>query len=93
MRYSICAIIRRIFAFYLEDGKYNAVVLEHALKDALGLDPIFGPVTSGPSGVRFAVTTTTISDATLCLISNYNGEGQHEKDSRRLNSSKWTLGL
>ena len=81
MRYSICAIIRRIFAFCFEDGKYNATVLEDTLKEALGLGSILGPVRSGPSGMRFAVTATTISDATLCLISNYNGEGQHEKDS------------
>jgi hypothetical protein len=76
MGYSICAIIRRILAFYLEDGKYDATVLEGALKEALGLDPIFGPMRSRPSGMRFAVTATTISDATLCLISNYNGEGK-----------------
>jgi hypothetical protein len=85
MGYSICAIIRRIFAFYLEDGKYNATVLEDALKEALGLDPMFGPTRFGPSGMRFAVTATTISDATLCLISNYNGEGQYGKDSSKVN--------
>ncbi|KAF4626431.1 hypothetical protein G7Y89_g11725 [Cudoniella acicularis] len=38
---SICAIVRRIFAFYLEDGKYNASVLEDALKEALGLGPLW----------------------------------------------------
>ncbi|KAH6675990.1 acyl transferase/acyl hydrolase/lysophospholipase [Halenospora varia] len=81
-RVSICAIVRRIFAFYLEDGKYNASVLEDALKEALGLGPLFGPARLGPSGMRYAVTATTISDATLCLISNYNGEGQNCKDSR-----------
>ena len=74
-------MIRRIFALYLEDGKYKAGVLEDALKEALGLGPIFGPMRSGASGMRFAVTATTISDATLCLISNYNGEGQHDKGS------------
>jgi hypothetical protein len=84
MGYSICAIIRRIFAFYIEDGKYNATVLEDALKEALGLGPMFGPTRFGPSGMRFAVTATTISDATLCLISNYNGEGQHGKDSSKV---------
>ncbi len=70
--------------FYLEDSKYNANVLEDALKDTLGLDPMFRPVKSGLSGIRFAVTVTIISDITLCLISNYNGEGQYRKDSSRL---------
>ena len=87
--YSICAILRRIFAFFLRDGKYNAAVLEDALKEALGLGPIFGPVRLGPSGMKFAVTATTISDATLCLISNYNGEGEN---SSRLGVSRSILG-
>jgi hypothetical protein len=85
-------MIRRIFAFYREDGKYNAAVLEDALKDALGSGPLFGPVTLGSSGVRYAVTATTISDATLCLISNYNGEDQDNKNSSRLAISRSTLG-
>ncbi|KAH9204666.1 acyl transferase/acyl hydrolase/lysophospholipase [Leptodontidium sp. 2 PMI_412] len=82
VRHSICATIRRLFAFYLEDGKYKAAVLEDALKEALGLDPVFGPTSLGSSGMKYAVTATTISDATLCLISNYNGEGHYGKDSR-----------
>ncbi|KAH6662700.1 hypothetical protein B0J14DRAFT_570857 [Halenospora varia] len=80
---TIGLFVRRIFAFYLEDGKYNASVLEDALKEALGLGPLFGPARLGPSGMRYAVTATMISDATLCLISNYNGKGQHCKDSRQ----------
>lgn len=63
-------MIRRIFAFYREDGKYDVAILEDALKEALGLGPTFGPRSSG---MKYAATATTISDATLCLISNYNG--------------------
>lgn len=55
--------------------------MEDALKEALGLDPVFGPTSLGSSGMKYAVTATTISDATLCLISNYNGEGHYGKDS------------
>ncbi|XMA20786.1 hypothetical protein WAI453_013577 [Rhynchosporium graminicola] len=76
---SICAVFRRILSFYLEDSKYNSSVLEDALKKALGLDPAFGSVGLRTSGMRFAVTTTTITDATLCLISNYNGLSQERK--------------
>ncbi|KAH8799403.1 hypothetical protein F5884DRAFT_869331 [Xylogone sp. PMI_703] len=81
-RHSIWAIIQRIFVFYLEDGKYDVTVLEDSLKEALGLGSLFGPVGSRTSGMRFAVTATTISDASLCLISNYNGEGQYRKGLR-----------
>ena len=86
MRHSICAVIRRIFAFYLEDGKYDATLLEETLKEALGLGPIFNSVKSRPSGMKFAVTATTISDATLCLITNYNGEGNACNDLSVLKS-------
>jgi hypothetical protein len=34
--------------------------------------------------MKFAVTATTISDATLCLISNYNGEDTPVRDSSKL---------
>jgi len=58
-------------------------VLEEALKEALGLGPILTPVTSRPSGMKFGVTATTISDATLCLITNYNGDGSIPKSSSK----------
>ncbi|CZT07006.1 uncharacterized protein RAG0_12591 [Rhynchosporium agropyri] len=81
-RFSICAILRRIFAFYLADGGYDAAILEEALKEALGSDRMFDSAKSRPSGMKYAVTATTISDATLCLISNYNGSSPPGKDSR-----------
>jgi hypothetical protein len=77
--YSICALVRRIFTYYVEDGKYDTSVLESALQEAIGWEPLFGPATR-VSGMKFAVTTTTISDATLCLISNYNGEDEKSID-------------
>ena len=80
MRHSICAMLRRLFAYYLEDGKYDASLLEQTLREALGQSPIFDSVEGRTSGMKFAVTATTISDATLCLISNYNGQGSHSKE-------------
>ena len=79
-------MLRRIFAFYLADGGYDTAVLEAALKEALGLGRVFDSVKSGPSGIKFAVTATTISDATLCLISNYNGNNPPGRDSSKLTS-------
>ncbi len=61
--------------FYLKDSKYNTAVLEDALKEALRLGPVFSPVRFTLSRIRFAVTTTTILDTILCLISNYNSKG------------------
>ncbi|KAH6704168.1 acyl transferase/acyl hydrolase/lysophospholipase [Leptodontidium sp. MPI-SDFR-AT-0119] len=81
-RYLICAILRRIFASYLANGGYDAVVLEKALKETFGLGRVFDSAKSRPSGMKFVVTATTISDATLCLISNYNGNGPPGRDSR-----------
>lgn len=66
------------------DGRHDEEEVEETLKEALGLGPMLDSVQSGPSGMKFAVTTTTISDATLCLISNYHGEGSHSADSRKL---------
>jgi hypothetical protein len=73
-------VVRRAFSFYLEDGKYDATHLEANLRDALGQGATFDAVESRTSGMKFAVTATTISDATLCLISNYNGSGEHSKE-------------
>ena len=75
-------MIKRLFAYYLEDGKYDATLLEDTLKEALGSDSMFGSVSLRPSGLKFAVTATTISNATLCLITNYNGEGDVSKGLR-----------
>lgn len=77
---SFFATIKRFFTFYLEDGRYDAAVLEGVLQEALGLSPIFAPQKSRTSGIKYAVTATTIADATLCLMSNYNGEGGRGKD-------------
>jgi hypothetical protein len=93
IRSSFCAAIKRFFTFYLEDGRYDAGYLEDVLKEALGLGPIFTPLKSRTSGVKFAVTATTISDATLCLMSNYNGEDGHSKELSASTRSRVVAGL
>jgi len=80
-KYSFCAIFQRIFAFYFADGRYDSDILEKKLQEALGLGGLFHSIESRPSGIKFAVTATTISDATLCLISNYNGESAPDRES------------
>ncbi|CZT53455.1 uncharacterized protein RSE6_15035 [Rhynchosporium secalis] len=81
-KYSIYAILRRIFASYLADSGYDAVVLEKALKEVFGLGRVFNSVNSRLSGMKFAVTAITISDAILCLISNYNSNYPPSSDSK-----------
>jgi len=76
--------MKRVFAFYVADGGYDAVVLENALKEALASGRVYDTARTRPSGMKFAVTATTISDATLCLISNYNGNSPPSRDSSKL---------
>jgi len=65
---------------FFADGRYNAEVLENILKETFGSQPLFGTKCQRPSGMKIAVTATTISDATLCLFANYNGAGNYNKD-------------
>ena len=58
----------------ISGGRYDADILEKFLQEAYGTTPMFH--TARPSGMKYAVTATTLSDATLCLISNYNTEGK-----------------
>jgi hypothetical protein len=86
VRRSICSRITRIFASYFADGRYDAEILEKFFKQAFGMSPMFDSVKSRPSVMKYAVTATTISDATLCLISNYRGEGKQNPGSSRSNT-------
>ncbi|OBT64129.1 hypothetical protein VE03_06283 [Pseudogymnoascus sp. 23342-1-I1] len=60
-------------ASYFADGLYDAVLLEEALQEKFEFRRLFGPTESRPSGMKIAITATTISNATLCLFTNYNG--------------------
>ncbi|KFX94363.1 hypothetical protein V490_04387, partial [Pseudogymnoascus sp. VKM F-3557] len=58
----------------ISGGRYDADILEKFLQEAYGTTSMFH--TARPSGMKYAVTATTLSDATLCLISNYHTEGK-----------------
>ena len=51
------------------------------------MSPMFDSIESRPSGMKYAVTATTISDATLCLISNYRVDGKQNDGSSRSTTS------
>jgi hypothetical protein len=76
--------IRAFFASYFRDARYDASNLEDILQTTFGSRPLFGSIRSRPSGMKIAVTATTISDATLCIFSNYNGNGGYHKDFSKL---------
>ncbi|KFY30375.1 hypothetical protein V494_08174, partial [Pseudogymnoascus sp. VKM F-4513 (FW-928)] len=64
----------------ISGGRYDVDILEKFLQEAYGTTPMFH--TARPSGMKIAVTATTLSDATLCLISNYYAEGNPTSNLR-----------
>ncbi|KFY32250.1 hypothetical protein V493_00383 [Pseudogymnoascus sp. VKM F-4281 (FW-2241)] len=64
-------------ASYFADGLYDAVLLEEALQEKFKSRRLFGSTGSRPSGMKIAITATTISNATLCLFTNYNGSSDY----------------
>ncbi|KAI9768255.1 MAG: hypothetical protein M1840_005085 [Geoglossum simile] len=79
-RGSFCSLIPYLFTSWLADSRYDATVLQACLKETYGEDRRMFGVIEEPSGTKVAVTATTISDATLCIFSNYNGAGMRRKD-------------
>ncbi|KFZ20455.1 hypothetical protein V501_00135 [Pseudogymnoascus sp. VKM F-4519 (FW-2642)] len=69
---SLCSWVSWIMR--ISGGRYDADILEKFLQEAYGTTPMFH--TARPSGMKYAVTATTLSDATLCLISNYHTKGK-----------------
>ncbi|KFY69541.1 hypothetical protein V496_00161 [Pseudogymnoascus sp. VKM F-4515 (FW-2607)] len=71
-RRSIFAKLWWFFISYFTDSQYDADLLEDALQEVVGFRLLFGPTGSRTSGMKIAITATTISNATLCLFSNYS---------------------
>lgn len=81
---SIFARIIRMIKSYFDDGRYDATSLEDTLIEAFGCQPMFDVAKKRPSGMKIAVTATTIANADLCLFTNYNGANKLSKDSGRI---------
>lgn len=61
---------------FLTDSLYGAVEMEKCLKEAYGAESfLFGNSTtdSNISGTKIAVTSMSVADSRLCILSNYNG--------------------
>ena len=80
----LCGCVCEFLVCYLADSCYNAVPLELNLKEVFGTCLLFGNIKSHPSRRKIGITTTTISNATLCLFTNYNGTGHQHQDSSKL---------
>lgn len=77
----VFAKIYGFLASLLTDSLYGAAEMEACVKEAFGSDTaLFGFKESiaGMSGPKFAVTTMTVSNARLCILSNYNGAGSRQ---------------
>ncbi|KAI9676515.1 MAG: hypothetical protein M1817_000673 [Caeruleum heppii] len=66
---------RSLLSCWYSDGYYDATNLEKTLAEIFGTTRrIFDTTAGAVSGVKVAVTATTISDATPYIFSNYNGK-------------------
>jgi hypothetical protein len=78
------ALLGRIHGFILSlvtDSLYGAANFEACVREAYGEDTnLFGNPGWNVSGSKYAVTTMTVSDSRLCILSNYNGLGRRRKE-------------
>jgi hypothetical protein len=59
---------------FLADGHYDTQLLDNLLRNSFGPSlRMFGTKSSLLSGNKIAVTATTISNASPCIFTNYNG--------------------
>jgi hypothetical protein len=69
---SLCSYIASTIRSWARDGKYDASPLEACLRQAYGDErKMHDYPVAGISNAKVAVTATTISDASLCIFSNY----------------------
>jgi hypothetical protein len=74
----VFAKIYGILSSLLTDSLYGAVEMEACVKEAFGSDTaLFSFIESdaGMLGPKVAVTTMTVLNSRLCILSNYNGAG------------------
>ena len=71
---------RRFLKCWLSDGCYDVKIFENLLKENFGDDRRVFDSLQPNSGVKVAVTATTISNAFPYVFSNYNGVGVRHPD-------------
>ncbi|KAF2802657.1 FabD/lysophospholipase-like protein, partial [Mytilinidion resinicola] len=78
-RGSLCARIIAFLRSWLTDSRYGSVEIKACVKEAFGAEH---KMFNRPrvSGTKVAVTTTTVDDSRLCILSNYNGVGTRRKE-------------
>jgi hypothetical protein len=81
------ARIQNFLLSLMTDSLYGAGEMEACVKEAYGAENVlFGSSASrlGDSGAKIGVTTMTVSDSRLCILSNYNGAGNRHKERSKL---------
>jgi hypothetical protein len=74
--------MRDFLVSWFVDSRHDGSLLEKTLQENFGVSRrLFDVSLACPSGVKIGVTATTISDSTLCIFSNYNGNGKRRGKS------------
>lgn len=85
---TIFARLKNAVKCLTSDGAYDPKMLESSLKDTFGVGRrLFDKPGNGPSGMKVAVTATSISDASSFLFANYNGSGVRNGTSIQLSGN------
>jgi hypothetical protein len=67
--------VRNVIKCFMADGQYDSSVIEDSMKGVFGSGKkIFGPACNEHevSGMKVAVTATSLTDASCFLFTNYN---------------------
>ena len=75
---------QRLLKRWLTDGCYDVEVFESLPKENFGSHRRLFGSPQPSSGIKVAVTATTISNAFPFVFSNYNGAGSRHSDSGKL---------
>ena len=71
---SSLALFRKAIQVWVADGVYDPSIYESCLKEMYGSSHrLFDAPSNGVSAAKYAVTATTISDASTVVLTNYNG--------------------
>jgi hypothetical protein len=80
---SVLSRFRGLLSSLLTDSLYGATEMEASVQRAYGEHTrLFGAPEGSliTSGSKYAVTTMSVSESKLCLLTNYNGMGTRRKD-------------
>jgi hypothetical protein len=76
------------FTWWLSDNKYDSDVLDEVVQEAFGVrQRLFAADSQHRTGIKVAITATTVSKALLRIFTNYNG-GDRQRPGR---GESWSI--